>query len=239
MAIVTRRLPYRDGDTTLRGFLAHQDGRAVRGGLLLVHGGAGLDAHAQEQAQRYADLGFMVLACDMFGPGVAGDRARILAHLGEVQKNPRLLYRRAMAALRALQALPEVAGQATAAVGFCFGGMVVLTLARHGAGLAGVISMHGGLATVLAAEPGAVRARLLVCHGARDPHVRLADVTALIEEMDHAGADLQVIVYGDAMHGFTHANAAPGATTGVEYHELTDRRSFEAASRFLDELFPT
>lgn len=238
MSMTTRWLSYPDEDVQLRGFLAQDPDRAARGGLLLVHGGAGLDDHAQGQAERYAGLGFTVLACDMFGPGVAGDRERVIAHLRELQQNPALVGRRARAAARALWALPEVNGKAIAAVGFCFGGMVVLTLARLGGDLAGVISMHGGLATVQPAEPGAVRARLLVCHGGRDPHVPLHDVTALIEEMERAGADLQLIVYGSAMHGFTHTNAVPGAMPGVAYDEATDRRSFDAAGRFLDELFP-
>lgn len=238
MAIATRWLDYQDQGVPLRGLLAWDERRAPRAGLLLAHGGAGLDEHAQDQARRYAALGFTVLACDMFGPGVAGRRDLIIAYLGEVRQNPTLLYRRAEAGLRALQVLPELTGKGAAAVGFCFGGMVVLTLARQGADLAGVISMHGGLATVLPAEPGAVRARVLVCHGARDPHVPIGDVTTFIEEMERAGADLQLIVYGAAMHGFTHAHAVPGATPGVEYHQLTDRRSFQAAGQFLDELFP-
>lgn len=239
MAIATRWLPYQDQDVHLRGFLACDERRPLRGGILVVHGGAGLDEHARDQARRYAGLGFAALACDMFDPGVAGDRDRIIAYLGAVRQNPPLLHHRAGAALRALGAQPEVAGKGVAAVGFCFGGMVALTLARQGAGLAGVISMHGSLATVLPAEPGAVQARVLVCHGARDPHVPMADVTALVQEMDRGGADLQVIIYGEAMHGFTHAHAVPGATPGVEYHQLTDHRSFEAASRFLDEVLPS
>ena len=238
MPITTRWLSYPDEEVQLRGFLAQDPDRAARGGLLLVHGGAGLDEHARGQAERYAALGFTVLACDMFGPGVAGDRERVIAHLQTLQQNPALVGRRARAAAVALSALPDVHGRSIAAVGFCFGGMVVLTLARLGGDLAGVISMHGGLKTVQPAEPGAVRARILVCHGARDPHVPLPDVTALIEEMDHAGADLQVIVYGSAMHGFTHTTAVPGAMPGVAYDEPADRRSFAAATQFLDELFP-
>lgn len=237
MPITTQWLPYQDGPVPLRGFLAQNPDRSVRGGLLLVHGGAGLDQHAMTQAQRYAGLGLTVLACDMFGPGVAGDRDRIIAQLREMQQDPALVRRRAEAGLQALRSLPDIAAKAAGAVGFCFGGMVVLTLARQGADLAGVVSMHGSLRTTRPAQPGAVRARVLVCHGARDLHVPLRDVTALIEEMDRSGADLQLIVYSSAMHGFTHAGAVPGATPGVAYDEPTDRRSFEAATRFLDELF--
>jgi dienelactone hydrolase len=116
--------------------------------------------------------------------------------------------------------------------------MTVITLARQGSDLAGVISMHGALATPRRAEPGAVRAKVLACHGAQDPHVPVADVTAFMEEMTNAGADWQLIAYGNAVHGFTHADAVPGAIPGVEYDQATDRRSFEAARQFLAELFP-
>ena len=97
------------------------------------------------------------------------------------------------------------------------------------------VSMHGSLATANRAEPGAVAARVLVCHGALDPHVPMADVVAFTEEMTKAGADWQVKVYGGAMHGFTHARGVDGATPGVAYHAETDRRSFAAAQAFLDE----
>ena len=102
----------------------------------------------------------------------------------------------------------------------------------------GVVSIHGSLATVSCAEPGAVKAKVLACHGALDPHVPLADVVGFAEEMDHAGADWQLIMYGGAMHGFTHDHATPGAIPGVAYDALADRRSFAAALAFLAEALP-
>jgi len=235
MAIVTRTVTYADQETALTGFLAWDDAAPrPRPGLLLVHGGAGLDEHAQGQARRYATLGYAVLACDMFGAGVAGNRERVLACLLELRDNPQLLVRRGQAGLTALAACPEAGGR-PGAVGFCFGGLAVLTLARSGAGLAGVVSMHGSLATVSPAEPGAVTAKVLVCHGALDPHVPMTDVVGFAAEMDHARADWQLIVYGGAMHGFTHAHAVPGAMPGVAYDAPADQRSFAAAEAFLAE----
>jgi hypothetical protein len=108
-------------------------------------------------------------------------------------------------------------------------------LARSGVALDAVVSMHGSLATVKPAEPGAVMAKVLVCHGALDPHVPMTDVVALTGEMTRAGANWQVNVYGGAVHGFTHARAVEGATPGVAYHAETDRRSFAAARDFLAE----
>jgi dienelactone hydrolase len=174
MAIATRTVTYNDQETALTGVLAWDD--AAPGplpGLLLVHGGAGLDDHAKGQARRYAGHGYAVLA--------------------------------------------------------------VLTLARSGADLRGVVSIHGSLVTAMAAQPGLVKAKVLVCHGALDPHVPLADVTRFAEEMSHAQADWQLIMYGGAMHGFTHEHAVPGAIPGVAYDALADRRSFLAARTFLAE----
>ena len=236
MATATRTVTYTDEETALTGFLAWDDAaRHPLPGLLLVHGGAGLDDHAKGQAQRYAAHGYTVLACDMFGDGVAGDRERVMACLMGLRDDPQRMSRRAGAGLAALAGCPEADGR-FAAIGFCFGGLAVLTLARSGADLAGVVSMHGSLATAKPAEPGAVRARVLACHGALDPHVPLADVTTFAEEMDHARADWQLIMYGGAMHGFTHEHAIPGAMPGVGYDALADQRSFLAARTFLAEV---
>jgi dienelactone hydrolase len=235
MPAATRTVTYNDQETTLTGFLAWDDAaRQPRPGLLLVHGGAGLDDHAKGQARRYAAHGYTVLACDMFGDGVAGNRERVMACLMGLRDDPQRLSRRAQAGLAALAACPEVDGR-FAAVGFCFGGLAVLTLARSGAGLMGVISIHGSLATAKPAEPGVVKAKVLACHGALDPHVPLADVVGFAEEMNHARVDWQLIMYGGAVHGFTHEHAIPDATPGVAYDALADQRSFLAARTFLAE----
>ena len=235
MNIATRDLSYRDLDTSLTGLFCRNDAQErQRPGILLIHGGAGLDAHAREQACRYAALGYAVLACDMFGDGIAGDRERVMTCLLALRDDPDLLVRRGRAGLAALAGCPEVAGP-TAAVGFCFGGMAALALARAGTSLAGVVSIHGSLATSAPARPGAVTAKILACHGAADPHVPPADVAAFAEEMNHAEADWQLVMYGRALHGFTHQHAVPGATPGVAYDRLADERSFEAARAFLAE----
>ena len=118
-----------------------------------------------------------------------------------------------------------------------FGGMAALALARSGEHLAAAVTIHGSLATGRPAGPGTVRARLLACHGALDPHVPLDHVTAFAEEMSAAGADWQLIMYGGALHGFTHSDATPGAVPGVGYDPAADAGSFSAARGFLAEVF--
>jgi len=216
--ISARDLAYDDLGLPLAGMLCRDEAQdGPRPGILLIHGGAGLDEHAREQARRYAAIGYTVLACDMFGPGVAGNRERVMACLLALRDDPELLVRRARA------------------------GLAALALARAGAhpadaDLAGVVSIHGSLATTRPARPGTVTAQILVCHGASDPHVPPGHVTAFAEEMNRADADWELIMYGRAMHGFTHRDAvpgAPGAMPGVAYDRLADERSFAAARAFL------
>ncbi len=235
--VVIRERPYRDMDTPLTGVLCQdQTLPGNRPGILLIHGGAGLDQHARDQACRYAALGYTVFACDMFGDGVAGDRDRVMSCITTLRDDPALMIRRARAGLAALSQCPGTDGRA-AAIGFCFGGLAALQLARSGESLAAVVSIHGSLATTTPAQPGTVRARILICHGAADPHVPFTDVTAFAAEMDSAGADWQLIMYGGAQHGFSHSHAKPGAIPGVAYHELADNRSFAATGSFLADAF--
>ena len=234
--IESQIVPYRDHDTLLTGFLAWntaQSGR--RPGVLIVHGGAGLDDHARGRALRCADWGFVAFACDMYGEGVAGNRERVIQRITELRGNPAALNQRTQAGLDILSHHPSVDGR-LAAVGYCFGGMTVLELARSGAKLAGVVSVHGALETARPAEPAGIHTKILVCHGALDPHVPMTHVASFSQEMVRAGADWQLIIYGGAMHGFTHENAT-GNQPGVAYHAPSDLRSSLAIQTFLREVF--
>ncbi|HEV3359010.1 MAG TPA: dienelactone hydrolase family protein [Pseudonocardiaceae bacterium] len=225
MAIVNRALPYSDLDVSLTGALYWDDQRPSAPGLLLIHGGAGLDQHARDQARRYAELGFTVLAADMYG--VTGDREAIMGCVTALRDDPAMLIRLGTAALTALACCAEADG-VCGAIGFCFGGMAALTLARGGADLPAVVSMHGTLTSTVR---GRIGARVLVCHGADDPHVPMSQVVGFAEEMREAEADWRLIMYGRAQHGFTHRE--PSAVPGVAFDAQADADSFAAASAFL------
>ena len=230
------RIHYRDGETDLTGVLvAEEASRDRRPGILVIHGGAGLDAHAENRAERFADLGYVAFACDMYGDGIAGDRQRIMSCIARLRADRRALVQRAEAAIDVLAAHPHVDGR-IAAVGYCFGGMAVLELARSGCRLAGVVGVHGSLSIAQPAEPGTITTRILVCHGALDPHSPPAHVAAFTDEMNASGADWQLIVYGGAMHGFTHETAT-GQTPGVLYDARSDARSAAAIRAFLEEMW--
>ena len=235
MRMHTQMIVYRDGDTELTGqFTWDTERDDKRPGILVVHGGAGLDAHAKDRARRMAELGFVAFACDMYGNGVAGNRERVMARIAELREDTAKLCRRARAGMEVLVAHPQVDGR-VAAVGYCFGGMVVLELARGVADFAGAVSVHGSLSTPKTAQAGAVKAKILVCHGALDPHVPMTLVNAFVMEMNDIGADWQLIVYGGAMHGFTHETGP--ALPGVAYNAVADARCASAIRNFFNELF--
>lgn len=237
MTISAEAVAYRDGETPLTGYLAWDDGRrGPRPGVLVVHGGAGLDEHAKGRARRIAALGYLAFACDMYGDGIAGDRERIMSTIAALRADRARLTGRALAGIDQLMSHPDVDAR-VGAVGYCFGGMTVLEIAREGAPLAGAVSVHGSLTTQRPAAAGAIRAKLLVCHGALDPHVPTAQVTAFADEMRDARADWQLIVYGGAMHGFTHEHDDGTRMPGVAYHALSDARSSIAIQAFLAECF--
>src|SRR5579859_7408443 len=139
--VTTADWPYSDGGTPLTGALFRDERDAgPRPGILLIHGGAGLDEHARGQAARYAALGYVVFACDMLGDGVAGNRERVMSALTALRDDPRLLVRRALAGVTELAGC-GLAREPVAAVGFCFGGLAALTVARSGTDLAAAVSI--------------------------------------------------------------------------------------------------
>lgn len=232
MTLNMQAAEYRDGEVSLTGiFVCDQTKTQKCPGILVVHGGAGLDDHAKGRARRLSELGYVVFACNLYGNGVAGDRQRVMATLMDLRKDVGKLRQRAYAGLEMLKSHPLVDGR-LAAVGYCFGGTTVLELARSGADVLGVVSVHGSLDT---SQPNTAKAKILVCHGALDPHVPMSKVNAFTDEMNGAGTDFQLIIYGGAMHGFTH-EAGP-AMPGVAYHALADARSGNAIQGFLAELF--
>ncbi len=235
--MLAQPVEYGDDQIPLTGLLVWDDARTGRRpGVLVAHGGAGLDDHAKGRANKLARLGFVAFACDLYGEGVKGHRERVIACLKDLSEHRGKLRARALAGLRVLSEHP-LADERLAAVGYCFGGMTVLELARGGTDLRGIVSVHGSLHTPEPAPVGAITARVLVCHGALDPHVPTAQVIAFVDEMNRAKADWQLVVYGGAMHGFTHEGASADKTPGVEYNGQADARSSAAIAQFLAEVF--
>ena len=230
---------YPHDDTTCRGFIALPNGDAKRPGVVLYADIGGVGEHTQIWADRIAaELGMVALAADIYGEGrTPADMAEGMQWLTGYRSDPPRLAARAGAALTALKGHPRCDGR-LAAIGFCFGGGTVLEVARSGNPdmIAGV-SFHGALATPAPAKPGAIHAKLLVCHGAEDPLVPPAELATFLAEMRDAGADCQTIAYTGAVHSFTNVHADGSRMPGIKYHEPTARRSWNAMAAHFAEVF--
>jgi dienelactone hydrolase len=235
----TRDLDYRCDDVNLRGYLAwDDDASGPRPGVLVFHEGLGLGEFAMERARRLAGSGYVALAADMFGDRRQATNLQEVATLvGALRAEPQKLRARGRAALSTLAALPQVDAGRLAAIGFCFGGSVVLELAREGADLKAVVSFHGVLSTKLPAQAGRVKASVLVLTGAEDPLAPPDQVAAFESEMRDSGVrDWQVISYGNTLHGFTNPAADGSMMRTALYNEQADRRSWASMRGLFDEV---
>ena len=222
----------------LRGYLAFSEAAERRPGVLVFHEGLGLGDFAMERARRLASLGYVAFAADMFGGRrQAKDLQEVATLVGALRAEPERLRARGQAALTTLSGLPQVEPSKLAAIGFCFGGSVVLELARSGADLKAVVSFHGVLATKLPAAKGQVKASILVLTGAEDPLAPPHQIAALEEEMRAASvADWQVVSYGNTLHGFTNPAADGSMMRTALYHAQSDRRSWAAMEALFNEV---
>lgn len=231
-------LEYKDGDVTLKGFVALDDqSNHKRPGILVMPEAFGLGKQAKDRALRLASLGYAALAGDPYGNGLeVSDLQDAITHAGALREDNTKFRQRIRAGLDALMALPQVDTDRLVVMGYCMGGSCSLEMARDGAPLKGVVSFHGALETQSPAEPGKVQAKVLVCHGADDPFVPVEHVTAFEEEMTKAGVDWQVISYGGTVHSFTNPEA-DGSIEGICYNKQADERSWQAMQAFFDEIF--
>ena len=235
----TQNIDYQDGDVTLRGFVAFDDQQSrKRPGVLVMPEAFGLGTHAKQRAERVAALGYVALAGDPYGNGAEyTDLQEAIKYAGALREDPAKFRKRARVALDKLASLPQVDSSRLAVIGYCMGGTFSLELARDGAPLRGIVSFHGGLETQRPAASGQVKARVLVCTGADDPFVPVAQVNALAEEMTKAGVDWQIISYGGTVHSFTNPDADRVGMQGLAYNKLSDERSWKAMVSFFEEIF--
>ena len=238
-AVQTRVVEYKQGDTTLQGFMAWDDAaKGRRPGVLVVHEWWGHNDHARNSATRLAQAGYVGFALDLFGKGKVTTHPKDAeAFVAEATRDPAVLVARYNAALEQLKRDPHVDPEKIAAIGYCFGGGVVLKMARAGADLDAVVSIHGVLATKSPAEKGRVKARVLVLTGADDPMVPNEQVEAFKSEMTAAGAKFEVISYPHAKHGFTNPNADKAGMDGLAYNEEADKKSWAAVLDLFQQVF--
>jgi len=235
----TETIEYKDGNVTLRGYLAYDDQRAgKRPGVLVMPEAFGLGANAKSRAERLARLGYVALAGDPYGNGEEfSDLQEAIKRATAVLSEPGAPRRRMRVALDKLASLPQTDSARLAAIGYCMGGALSLEAVREGAPLKGVVSFHGVLQTGIPAEAGKVKAKILVITGADDPFVPAAQVNAFADEMTKAGADWQIISYAGVKHSFTNPEADSLGNPGIGYNKSADERSWKAMQTFFDEIF--
>jgi dienelactone hydrolase len=237
--IQTKAIEYPQGETTLQGFIAWDDAaQAKRPGGLVVHEWWGHNDHARNAARRLAEAGYVGFALDMFGKGkVASHPDDAMKFMTEATKDPAVTAARFAAALAELKKDPHVDPERIGAIGYCFGGTMVLAQARQGADLDVVASFHGGLGGLPPVKPGAVKARVLVYTGAADPMIPAEQVAAFEKEMKAAGARVEAVSYPGAKHGFTNPAAGSYGMQALAYDAAADKASWAAMLKALDEVF--
>lgn len=238
MAIQGSKIDYFDGDVALQAHMAWDDSlKGSRPGVLVAHAWQGRSEFEVGRAERLASLGYIGFALDMYGAGKLGTSPAENAALMQPLLDDRsMIQRRISLALDTLRAQQVVDPANTAAIGFCFGGLCVLDLARTGSDVNGVVSFHGLFGAPGNTQGTQISAKILALHGWDDPLATPEQVAGLASELTAAGADWQLHGYGGTFHAFTNP-AANDPGNGKCYSADADRRSWQSMTNFLQELF--
>jgi len=243
--VKTRQIDYQSADgTRLIGYYAWDDAiKGPRPGVIVVHEWWGLNDYAKRRARDLAALGYSAMAIDMYGEGKNTEHPKdAMAFMQAATKDSTASAQRFDAGLAQLKQQPQTNPDKIAAIGYCYGGSVVLDAARRGEALAGVVTFHGALNTKTPATKGSVKAPLLIEHGARDSMVTPEVVAAFKKEMDDAGADYHFVSIEGAKHGFTNPDAdrlSHGDHGGpdIGYDKKADQSSWSDMQVFLKKVF--
>lgn len=236
--ISKQTIDYQDGDTTLEGYYAYpKDKNGTIPAVIVIHDWSGKNPFACQKAEELAELGYLGFALDMYGKGVLGQSKEEKTQLIQPFLDDRSkLLKRIQAAINTVKQIDEVDNNKIAAIGFCFGGLCVLDLARGGADVKGVISFHGLLGAPENMEPTEITAKILALHGYDDPMATPDQVVSFGNEMTARKADWQMTMYGNTLHAFTNPEAND-PDFGTVYDAKADARSWRAMQDFLQEVF--
>ena len=234
-AVKLDTINYKQGDTALEGWLVYDDaGSGRRPGVLLFPAWWGPSAQDKDVAERLAKLGYVVFVADVYGKGVRPDTIpAAAAESGKYYKDRPLVLARAEAGFDQLRQSSMVDASKIAAIGYCFGGMPALDLARSGAPLVDVVTFHGALGTPNPESDKNIKGHVLALHGAADPIVNAEAVAKFEKELTEAGVDWQVVLYGGAMHAFTDHVHIQAPDHGMKYDAEADKRSWQAMTDLL------
>jgi dienelactone hydrolase len=243
-AVQGKEVNYQANGTTLKGYIVYDDAfKGKRPAVLVVHEWWGQNEYARKRARMLAELGYTALAVDMYGDGKMADHPDEAGKFAaEVSKNMPMAKARFEAGMQLLRNQETVDANEMAAIGYCFGGSVVLNMARMGEDLKGVASFHGGLDTDHPAQSGKIKARIVSFTGEADPMIGADNVATFKKEMEGAGANFRVVTYPGAKHGFTNPEAdelGKRFNLPLAYNAAADKDSWEQVKTFLREIFAT
>src|SRR5450432_1497734 len=238
-AIQKKTIEYQAGDTTCKGYIAYDDSTTdKRPAVVVVHEWWGNNDYSHHRAEQLAELGYVGFAIDMYGDGkTTDDPKQAQEWSADIHKNPSVANKRVAAAMETLKKQPMVDENKIGAIGYCFGGSVVLTMARNHVPVLGVVSFHGDLSNEHPEKTKDVTAKILVCTGDADAFVPPQLVNAFKDEMTHAGADFKIISYPGAHHAFTNPNADKYHIDNIKYDPAADKQSWQEMKDFLKSLF--
>ncbi|MFA5959993.1 MAG: dienelactone hydrolase family protein [Tatlockia sp.] len=236
--ICTEEIIYNDQGTLCHGFLAYDStGASPRPTVMVAPDWGGRGVAACNKAVQLASMGYVGFAIDMYGEAKLGkDKVERRALMTPFRENRDALKARVLAAFDTVAQLPQVNSNQIAALGYCFGGLCVLDLARAGVNLKGAISFHGVLGAPLVQEQYSIQAKILILHGYDDPLVLPEEVNQFALEMTQKKVDWQIHLYGQTAHSFTDPTAND-AEMGLHYNALADKRSWQSTVLFLQEIF--
>lgn len=237
--IKTEVVEYKQGSTPLEGFIAYDSAiKGKRPVVLIVHEWTGLGDYVKGRAKQLAEKGYVAFAIDIYGKGVrpatpdaAGKEAT------KYKDNRKLMRERAKAGLDYIKTRNFADPSKVVAMGYCFGGTVALEMGRAGFPLVGITSFHGGLATPTPQDAKNIKGKVLVLHGAIDPYTK-DEVPGFVKEMNEANVDYQFVSYSGTVHAFTNPESGSDIKQGHAYNAVSDRRSMQAFSDFLQEVAP-
>lgn len=232
-----KKLDYHDGPSLLEGFCAYEEDISNKPVVLVFHDWSGKNDFSCHKAEQLAALGYVGFAVDMFGKGKLGTtKEEKNALIQPFLENRELLQKRILAGLNFVKTIPRIDSQRIGAIGFCFGGLCALDLARSGVDVQAVVSFHGLLNAPENLSRHPIKAKILALHGFSDPMVTPDQVMAFGEEMTEANADWQLDMYGNVMHAFTNPQAHD-PSFGTVYNKQADLRSWIAMKNFFAEVF--
>jgi dienelactone hydrolase len=236
-AVQTKDVTYEFDGVKFHGQLAWDDAATgKRPGVLVVHEWWGLDDYAKGRAKQLAGMGYVAFACDMYGDAKHVDHPQDAGAMAtSVRKNVDVWRGRAKAALKVLAENEHVDASKLAAIGYCFGGSTCLQLAYSGADLKAIATFHAALPTPKPEEAKAVKAKVLICHGADDTFVPKESVDKLQAALKDAGKDVRVESYPGAVHSFTVPGADKHMIKGMAYNADADKKSWASMTALFEE----